>query len=51
MTQTRRSLLAQVGGRCLGRLAEAHHLQSLQPALAPSQPQRDGEAFCQWEKL
>ena len=41
----RRSLEAQVGGRYLGHLAEAHHLQSLLPASAPSQPRKDGEAF------
>ena len=50
-TLTRRSLGAQVGGRCPGHLAEAHHSQSLLPASAPSQPKKDGEAFCQWEKL
>ena len=51
MTLTRRSLVAQVGGHCLGHLADARHLQSLLSASAPSQPQKDGEAFCQWEKL
>ena len=50
-TLTKRSLGAQVGGRCPGHLAEAHHSQSLLPASAPSQPKKDGEAFCQWEKL